>query len=294
MRITDNMVSQQTILSLQQNLERLQALQTQISTGQKINQPSDDPTGTAQLLGYNTVQSQVDQYQRNLTYVQTSLQVADTAIGAGQDVLNAVKQIALGLTSGATSDQLATASSQVQSQIDQLVDVANTTDSNGHYIFSGTQTQTAAYAADGTYQGDDGVTSTDVGAGVSIARNLPGSQVFGGSGTGVDVFGVLKDLKTAIDNNDPAGIQTALTQIDQANDQVTQAQAEVSVRLQAAQSNQTSLTNFANTVSQLKSNLDSVDVTQAIVEFQSQQTALQAAEQASAIILQTSLLDFLK
>ncbi|HET6466492.1 MAG TPA: flagellar hook-associated protein FlgL [Nitrospiria bacterium] len=294
MRVTEKILAQQAISELQSNAEQIAKLQQNLATGKKINQPSDDPVGTSQLLGFDVVQNKIDQYNRNLDSLDGSLKLTNTTLDAALQVLSTVKQVAMNQSTGSmTPEQIATASSQIQAGFDQLLQIANSTD-NGQYLFSGFLTNVPAYDNSGAYQGDGGVNSVEAGVGVTIARNLPGQDVFGSASTGVDIFGLLNTLKTAIANNDQPTIQASLATLDQASNQVAQAQAELGVREQTLQTQQDRLKNLSSSVDQLRSKIEHADPAEIITKFQYQLTALQATQEATAKLLQTSLMDYLK
>ncbi len=52
-RITTLMTSQQTISDLNQAFNRLSRTQEQLSSGKRINKPSDDPYGTSLAMQLN-------------------------------------------------------------------------------------------------------------------------------------------------------------------------------------------------------------------------------------------------
>jgi flagellar hook-associated protein 3 FlgL len=240
------------------------------------------------------MQRKIAQHQRNLDALDTALKVSDTALGSAYDIVEAAKRVALGQTSGtSTAESRAVASRQIDNAFAELRAVANST-FNGAYVFSGFQTGTPPYDAVGAYQGDAGVMLVEVSPGVTIARNIPGETAFGSTGVGVDIFTVLADLKTAIDANDQAGILTGLTALDQAKQQLALARADAGVRLQAVDAGRDRLRSLAESLTQIQSDLEHIDLTEAVAKFQVQQVALQATQEASARILQNSLLDFLK
>ena len=294
MRITDQILTQQSIARMQDNLEQLATTQERLASGNRINRPSDDPVGTSQVLGFDVVQDQINQYLRNLDRLDGTLKITNTTLDAALQVLSTVKEVALGVTSGTlTPEQQATASSQVQDAFNQLLWIANSAYS-GQYLFSGYQSNTPAYDNNGAYQGDGGVVQVDAGNGVTIASNLPGQQVFGSTVIGVDIFGLLTTLRTAINANDSATMQASLASLDQATNQVAQAQAEVGIRSQSLQAQQTRLKGLSSTMADLKTQRLKADPNEAITEYMMQMTALNATREATAKLLQTSLLDFLQ
>src|ERR1700733_4912771 len=66
-RITNQMSSQMTLSGIETALDRLDTTQQELSTGKSINQPSDNPAGTALALQLNTQLSNLTSYSNNVT-----------------------------------------------------------------------------------------------------------------------------------------------------------------------------------------------------------------------------------
>ena len=73
MRVTNNMMNNQVVFNLQRSLQSFMNLQTQMSSGKRINKPSDDPVGTLRDLDYRTELSKISQYQDNVSQGQNWL-----------------------------------------------------------------------------------------------------------------------------------------------------------------------------------------------------------------------------
>lgn len=191
MRINPNSLPD-LISALQQNQQQISTDMQQISSGQSVNKPSDNP-GAAGLLIENADQtSEADQFLRSIGSVQGEMQNADSALNSVITLLQ--RAISLG-TEGANgtlndSDRQALAV-EVQGMQSQLVGLANLS-YQGNYVFAGTATQAAPYVQDATspsgvrYVGNSEVNQIAVGSNLSVATNLPGSQLFSNSGN--DVF----------------------------------------------------------------------------------------------------------
>jgi flagellar hook-associated protein 3 FlgL len=294
MRVTEKTLYQQSVAGLGDNLERLQQLQLTIATGKRINTPSDDPSGSAAIIRFDTFQEQVSQYVRNTEAADTPLKVTDTTLTAVVNLLLRVKSVALSQASGgSTANERATLALEVGGAFQQLVQLANT-NFNGQYLFAGFQTQAPAFDNAGVYQGDDGTAEIEIGPGATVARNLPGDAVFGAAAGGVDIFAQLSSLQTAITAGDSVAIQALLAPLEVAVQQVAQSQAEVGVRLQELDTARQSARSLSRTVTDARAGREQADVAQAITEFQIQSSVLKAVQESTARILQTSLLDFLR
>ena len=97
MRVTTQSLSTQIIDGLQQAYHRLAKAQEAVTTGRRINQPSDDPIGAVRVLGLRTLETSLDQFKRNIDTTQPFLQQADSVLGDVTDGLNRVKELALSM-----------------------------------------------------------------------------------------------------------------------------------------------------------------------------------------------------
>lgn len=145
MRITDSMSSAFWQNSMNSSLSNLNTIQEQISTGLKINQPSDNPAGTAEAMSIGSAMAQNQQYQTNVTSAQSMLSTTSGALQTVSNILLSARQIA---SEGANSTDSSTYQSlvqQVQALTTQLVGVANTQNGSDEYVFGGTATKTPPY-----------------------------------------------------------------------------------------------------------------------------------------------------
>jgi len=126
----------------------------QVSTGKRVTKPSDDPIAASQALNILQTQTKDAQYAMAQSFAGQSLSNEENALGNVSDNLqSALTQIIYGTTGTLNDDDRAVIATQLQNIRDQLVNLANTQDSNGRYIFAGYKTQQPPFVS-----GDDGVT----------------------------------------------------------------------------------------------------------------------------------------
>jgi flagellar hook-associated protein 3 len=156
------------------------------------------------------------------------------------------------------------------------------------------------------------LTDTAGGAGTMSLANLGSSgalaalgldaAVSGGVLTGRDVapvathgiFSALNALRSAMRRDDTAGIAEAAQRIEESLSAVTQMYGQSAAMLQETERRLESIEDRNLTTQQLMSEVEDVDYTEAIVRFQTLQTALQASLQTTGSTLNQSLLDFLR
>jgi flagellar hook-associated protein 3 FlgL len=281
----------------QSQAEQQMALQ-ELSTGRRVNLPSDDPAAFAADVQNLAQQSQTDQYLQNTSNLETLFQTADSALSSVVSSLN--QAISLG-TQGANgtltlADQQALAQ-QVQAIQSQIVQFANTS-YQGNYIFAGTATMTKPFVMDATqassvsYNGNSQVNNVEIAEGRSIQTNLPGSQIFMASGG--NVMGSLQQLVTALKSGDTTAIGSATTALSTSLNYVSQQRVFYGSAANQLNSNQSFLQQEKVSLQTQETNLVGVDMATAATELSQATTAHDAALAALAKVIPTSLLDYLR
>jgi flagellar hook-associated protein 3 FlgL len=155
-------------------------------------------------------------------------------------------------------------------------------------LFGGTDTNTPPFDSQGNFLGNNGVTHVEVADGVLAVSNASGAQAFTAAG-GRNVFADLQALSTALNNNDEAGIQTSIGNLDASQQQIVTAQVdtgELADRLHSA----SDATGAAITQMQVAlAPVQDADAATTISSLEAAQTAYQAAIQVNKQILSLSL-----
>ena len=116
---------------------QLQQLLVEQGTGTTLQQPSDDPVGTGQLLGINLDMASITAFQKNAAIVQTNMNSEDSTETALGQLLSSAKSIAESLSPAPPGDpSRATAIAQLNQLLQQIVNLANT-QVGDTYIFGG-------------------------------------------------------------------------------------------------------------------------------------------------------------
>jgi flagellar hook-associated protein 3 FlgL len=279
-----------------QNQEDI-ALQ-QLSSGQLINMPSDNPAGAAEMVQNQAQQEQTDQFEQNTSAVEGQLQTADSTLSSVVEALN--QAISLG-TQGANgtmspADMQAVAQ-QVQGIQSQVLQLANTS-YQGNYIFAGTATNQVPFtlnsgSPDGvTYNGNTDTNTVQIAQGNSVQTNLPGSQVF--QGTGGDVFGALQQMITALQSGNTTNVGTATTQLGTAVNYLSQQRVFYGNVVDQLQSNQSFLSQEQVNLQTEANTIDGANLAQASTNLSQAQTTQSAALAALAKVIPQNLLEYLQ
>jgi flagellar hook-associated protein 3 FlgL len=290
MRITNAMLQQQSVSDIANTLSAMADVQRQLSSGQRLDQLSDDPAAAAQILRVEHNLRAVAQYQRNITAARTNLTTQESALSQITDLLSRAQQIATQEASGTATGATRTDAAQEVDQLAQQVIALGNTQIGDAYVFGGTQTTTAPFQADGTYVGDDTAPQTVIGAGEVVQSGDTGRVLFTQSG----VISSLQALSTALKSGDATQVQGTISGLGdafaatQSNLAATGAhQNYLQVATQNLQSLQANLT-------QQRSDVADVQVAEATMQFLGLQNTLQAALLATARLAQTSLTQYLR
>jgi len=188
------------VSSLDQAQASEQQLSSELSSGVSITSLSQNPVGAGQnVLLLNQIQ-QDDSFTQSSNLVTGQLQVADSALGSVVSNLTQAISLATRANNGTlNASDVKSISNQISGILNEVQSLANTS-YQGQYIFAGGQTSTAPFATSTaaspgvtTYSGDQGVNYLQLPNGQKIQLNVPGDQIFMGSGSN-SVFGALNNL----------------------------------------------------------------------------------------------------
>lgn len=276
----------------------------QLSSGKRVVNPSDDPVAAAQAVVLSQAQAQTSQYSTARGFATNNISQEETNLQQVTSVIQQAQTIVVAAANGTLSDDdRASYAQQLTGIRDQLLNLANTTDGNGRYMFAGYQTDKAPFTQDAngdvTYVGGDTPISQKVDSNRTMVTNHTGSQVFtsltsnptaepDGSASESNIFTTLntaiKALNTPLESADQAASDTASAALDKTNRGLKNSLNNVLSVRSVLGTQLTELDNLdskgddtkVNQATQM-SNLVDVDYTSAISSYTMQQTALQAS-----------------
>jgi flagellar hook-associated protein 3 FlgL len=291
MRITSGMNQRHVLADLQRVQERLSQAQSQVSSGKRVEKPSDDPLAAARATRLHADIDATDAYSTTVEESKSWLDASDAALTSLTSVVQRVRELTVQGANGATSDA---GRQSIKAQVDQLIEEAKTTLNSaydGRYIFSGTATDTPPYSAatGDAYQGDASPVVRQIGPGVSVQVNVTGDDVLSG------LLPTLRTLSAHLAANDTASLGTSdLQAIDAAFDNLTAKRGQVGAVTNRVDAAGTRLDDTTDITTAFLSKTQDADLPQALTDLSAQQTALQAALRGGASLIQQSLMDFLR
>jgi flagellar hook-associated protein 3 FlgL len=295
MRITHRAVTQTALLGLNNNLASVAKLQQQLTSGKLISSPSDSPTGTNKALQIRQDQSAVQQFGKNISDGQSWLDATDTALNTAIGQVQRVRALTVkALNEGATSTSSQKAIAvEVAALRESLLGVANSS-INDRALFGGVTQGSAAYSADGTYIG-----APPVGEGITrrvsnadrIRIDVTGAEAFGTPGPD-DLFALLGKIATDVEG-DPDALSGDLEALDVALDRLLGAVASVGARSARMEAAGQVNTDLQLTLASQLVDVEDIDLAKTIMELSQTEVGYKAALQATAQVIQPTLVDFL-
>lgn len=308
---------------------KVEDLQIKGSNLKRIQKPSDDPIGNVDLLQIRSQNIDANQYLRNLNFAQTSLGFTETVLEELTDIMTKAKELAIGQSSDIYNPEVRQSVSKEIHQLRmQALSLANKRMGN-RYLFSGQKLLTRPFNTDGEYAGDKSKIFIEINKDVFIPINITGNELFfdresqpnskltlpdkaedipveevastgrnlasdGEENIRSSIFDELSSLENALLTNNPDIIQNLLEQMDRSIDRIVAHRAKV-----GALSN--NISNAENNIEkqkllneEYKSKVEDADVAEIFSNLQKEQGILKATYQASGVLMNTKLMDFLR
>lgn len=284
----------------------LSKAQEQLSLGKQIVKPSDAPDKAALVTRLESELSRQTGYQDTLKAVNIRLTAEETALKNTSDVMYRIKELAVQAGNDTLSPQdRQSVALELSNLKDQVLSLANSQDTNGNYLFSGSRTGVPAFNKDASgrviYQGDQARMKVNVGDSRRMNLNMPGSDTFTrvvrddgqGGKVGVDFFQSLDDLVTAVKAGDHNNIQRGIGEVDTLQNGISQGLGQVGSDLAIVDMQNTVLDQVVLQLKTTRSDVEDLDYTSAITKMNKDQLALEAAQSSFAKISQLSLFKYM-
>jgi flagellar hook-associated protein 3 FlgL len=311
MRITSTAFESNFLNQINQLKTQQSTLQNEAATGLKVTLPEDNPAAMDQDLNLQNEESSNTQYQNNINALQGTATTASDALNSLQSLVEQASEIATSATGLSSQTQLTGAAAQVANLIQEALQVGNTKDDNGNYIFGGTNSNTPPFTATTdangnvtgvTYNGNTTVDGGEIAPGLSVSAQIPGenntgtgpSGLFADSRTGADLFGHLISLQQDL----ASGNVSAISSTDGPN--LGNDEDNVVTQISGNGVIQSTLTAAGNVGTEQSTNIDSemsnetnADMAQTLTQLTQTQTSYEAALESGTMVMNLSLVNFL-
>ena len=297
MRVTQAMLSNNMLRNVSNSYNKMGSLQDQITTGKKVNRPSDDPVVAMKGIGYRSQLGKVEQFQRNLGEVNSWLDSSDDALDKVGSALQRVNELMVQATSDTTTPddrkKIEIEISQIRTHIQN---VANTKVGDKH-IFSGTKTTKPLHdgtnyipTTDPSYPSLNKDVEIEIFDGVSMKVNT----------NAIDVFKNIDDMLAAVSTDMTTGTasgqdySTYLTGISDRMNEILTTRADIGARQNRVELMDNRLQSQEVIATKQMSENEDIDYEKVITQMITQESVHRAALSVGARIIQPSLVDFIR
>lgn len=273
--------------------ERYVTLQSQIASGKRIQTLSDDPYGTASAVSLRAIKGATEQYTQNLDRAKGQLGFAEGSLAEVSKLLKRGYELAVsGANSSTSQDGRNAMASEVREIQRRLVDLGNTRDGAGRYIFSGQSTDVKAFVPNGNtvdFMGDTNQVFVESGPGETLAANVNVSTTF------KNAYDKLTELINGLEGGNLGQISgVSVAALQAAGSEVTNLRGQVGTKLQTIDQLKTDYTRRIDDFTSQISDIEDVDLGEVLLSYKQAETAYQAALQVTSQGFRLSLMDYIR
>ncbi|MBM4423051.1 MAG: flagellar hook-associated protein 3 [Chloroflexi bacterium] len=300
MRITDRMISDDTMANVARNKERLAELQAQASSGKRIIDPHDDPAGAGQVLSLRTSLAANETYLRNIHSSKEWLSATESAL---QNVVTVLQRALSNARQDASDNERATLASHVDGLIDDALTQFNARYRDA-YLFAGFQTNTQPFVTVGSPvtavnmagapPASNGVRTVEMERGQTVAVNVVNDAAGQFGAFASNVFNALITLRDDLNANNVNAIGADIATLQTALDGVTAVIGDIGARQQRLTDARTRLERVQLGLRDFLNRTEDANLAETIMHLSEQDTVYKASLRAAAQIGRTNLFDFLR
>ncbi|UKS64803.1 flagellar hook-associated protein FlgL [Rossellomorea marisflavi] len=301
MRVTQSMLTNNSMRNLSSSYSRMGQLQDQLSTGKKITRPSDDPVVAMKGMFYRSNVSGVEQYKRNLSELYLWMDNSEAGLEQGNQGLQRVRELVLQGKNGTLSEDDKKAVAAEIGQIKQDMITIAETKVGSRYIYHGTDVNKSPIKdkapADGSApQVADNLGNTAIGdyivevsPGVTLKANVTPGKVFN-----QEMFDTLHSIQKAFESNDDTDLDDMLNKLDRVIEKLSSERSDLGARYNRLEMVDDRLSQQETMAKRIMSDNEDAEIERVITDLKSQESVHRAALSVGARIMQPTLMDFLR
>ncbi len=334
MRVTNKMLSNSFLTDMRSNLENLQTLQQQMTSGKEIRKPSDNPAKVARAMQLHTDINANKQYKENISDTINWLDTTDTALGQAGEVLQKMRELLVSAGNAAYgSSERQSIKDEINQRIDEFAQILNTS-FDGKYLFGGSRgtvkpmtsipngknTELAYYSNDesnpkltlpevvppgakGELDKINKKLIVEISPGVTMDYNVTAGEIIqfksetpGNPDNVNNILDLFKNIVNHLDNPDDSSklASSDLQDVTDAFNNLLKVRAEVGAKQNRMDSAKEKNGDETYNMTSILSRTEDIDITQKTMEYATLQTVYMASLQTSARVLQPTLLDYLR
>ena len=305
MRVTNGNMMSSYLKDIQNNLQSMDKLNTQMNTGKQVNKVSDDPLRAVKIMNLNNEIADIEKYNYNADEITGWLDMTDEALDTVGTLTSEIKTLLTSISGAYGKDEIKAIQTNVNEKIKQIGEAFNTTYA-GKYIFGGsiTDEQPVKITTDengninnSEKEGINANLSAAVSNGIKVDYNLNINQVTNsGKGDGTNsAINMFEELSAALNTEevDMDVIGDLSKRLDSYLSDVLNNRSIIGARTNTVQAIKD--TNDENVLEMkgVLSNIQDVDVAEKYIELQEAQMVYTASLQVSSKLFKTTILDYI-
>jgi flagellar hook-associated protein 3 FlgL len=291
MKVTEMSMFRTLRNNLSTSSSNLNDLYLQAATGSKMIDASDDPSAIGSVFNSRTSIATSERYLETIGETQDALDILDGYLDSAEEIMVRAKEITVAAKNGAYSDSdLGTFADEVEELQAQLLDIANAK-VDGKYLFAGYDEYNTPFSGDPvTYTGTSDHKMVEISSGQTIQTNLTGDEVFEGSNNS---FTALSHLVTALRTGDEMALDTSLTDLENAADQIRSSRSEMGNTNSRLDDVSSMLENLKLQMNERLSSYQDADLVEVMTGISQGELSYESALNVSARLTELSILDYL-
>lgn len=150
MRVSSNQFHMQSFSAIEKHQNSVLDIQEKLTTGNRVNRPSDDPVATSQIHSLNKAVNTISQFEKNGDFAKSQLSLEETQISTAVDLTQRARELSIQMMNGTyTADDRQATAQEIDQIIKHLTGIMNSNNSEGELLFAGNNVDaTAAFVTD--------------------------------------------------------------------------------------------------------------------------------------------------
>jgi len=294
MKISTTQFFKTSTEQMQSRQRTVSDIQAQLGSGKQVVNPSDAPRKANLVSQLESAKELQSTYLRNVETARTRLTSEETVMTAMTEIAQRVSELAIQASNDTLgAEDRSIIGAEVSALRDELLNLANTKDLSGNYIFSGNKTQSPAFVEDASgtvsYNGDYGRHHVNLSEVRSLPVNTLGIELFSANDF-LALDGLVDDLRS----DDGPGIRDALSGVNTIVDKLTISFGDMAGRMTALDSQYEIIEDTQLRLDKLLMSENDVDYAEAVTELSRESLALQALQASFSKLSQLSLFNYIR
>ncbi len=292
MRVSNSVLYSQALGNTQRALKEIGHYQQMISSGLRVENPSDDPTAVTGIMRSSSALRALEQYKENLASAGSRLAVENDVLDQLTDILSRAKE--LGISQGgdtATAASRSAVREEVEGLRDFVIELGNT-QWIGSFLFAGEYADTKPFSATGPdpTRPPTGTHQVEGGAGAFYDVNHSGQEIFVDTG----ILDALENMATALGSDSGPDIRASISDLDSAFADIQELIGELGARMHQVDTAVANAEALEGNLQTFRSDLQDADLEEVVSKLVGRQVSYEAAMMTNARILQSTLTDYLR